>query len=241
MIEANDFQIMKFKKKYCLNDESRQKMLEDFDIEVESFEDLLPNKTVQSYATGSREINKSFIMLKAYDKTSTIVYYPVFSESLGRQLINQGNLKLPNKMSIFKSISERGDKSTNEKINTQHSENKTKRKEENKKMLQLIIAARHMMILHIKDPKPMVSPFRDIYRKLENHPYYDVFASDIKSINTAIGNFLKKDINTKNENFENLQQFITYLKNQNIALKDLNFKILSDKMKAKYPNEKILF
>ena len=34
---------------------------------------------------------------------------------------------------------------------------------------------------------------------------------EVKAVNTAIGSFLRKDINVQNENFQNLHDYILYL------------------------------
>ena len=100
-----------------------------------------------------------------------------------------------------------------------------------------------MMILHASTPKPMHGPFKDIYDKLYNNPSYDVFESDIKSINSAIRNFMSSSTNKKHENFTNLQNFIKYLQHQNFKQKliDPDFSMLREKFHKKYPNEIIVF
>ena len=89
----------------------------------------------------------------------------------------------------------------------------------------------------------MREPFRGIYNKLEEHPRYDVWESDVKSINTAISHFLNKQANKTNENFADLQQYILYLQTQypERHLKTFDFQILRDKMMKKYPHDVVVF
>lgn len=118
-----------------------------------------------------------------------------------------------------------------------------KRKDDNKKMLQLIQYARSMMILHVSEPEPMSGAFKNIYDKLEQHPAYDVFASDIKSVNTAISSYLKSATNRKYENFSNLQQYIEYLQLHypKLKLRNFDFEMLKNKIIAEYPDVNIVF
>ena len=237
MREANIKQIGQFKREYCGSKDSRLAIKNNFVVDVMSYEELLPGNTVRSYATGSREINGAFIVFEVMDTTNDITYYPVFSDTVGRELVKEWGMKLPSKMTVFASMgnSGGGNHGTGGQI--------IQRIDENRKMLQLIQFARSMMILHINEPEPMRAPFRDIYDKLEKNPRYSVFEQDIKSINTAILHFFKKPVNTTNENFTNLQQYIAYLQERypNQHLKNFDFSVLRNKLIAKYPNETIAF
>ncbi len=235
MSDANKIQIGEFKRQYCTNSNARLTINDDFIVEVLSYEELLPGNTIRSYATGNRRINNAFIIFKVTDTYNDIIYYPVFSETVGRQLVSKWGLKLPKKMAVF-----------THKVNGYGGGNPRaghliKRKDENEKMLRLINFARSMMILHEDEPKPMNGPFQKIYAKLESHPEYDVFEQDIKSVNTAILHFISKSANI--EKFTNLQQYIVYLQARypQLNLIDFDFNLLRDKMMKKYPNEKIAF
>lgn len=236
MPDATNTQIDIFRKQYCLCHKNRTNINNDFDVSIESFEKLLPGNTVRSYATGSKPIKEGFIIFKAIDKSADISYYPVFSESVGRRLAKEWNIKLPPKMAVLidkeKGISGSSISGTG-----------SKRKIDNQKMLLLIQFARSLMILHVKSPSPIKDPFRLIFNKLSTHPNYNVFESDVKSINTAIKNFLHCSTNTSNENFNNLQQYIDYLEANypKQKLRDHDFEILREKMRSKYPNEMIVF
>lgn len=208
-----------------------------YEVKIESYEELLPGNTVRSYATGNREINNGFIVFSVIDNYNEILYHPVFSETVGRELASCWGICLPSKMSVFASESARAG------IGGHGKSRLVSRKEDNRKMLQLIQFARSMMILHIEEPMPMQPPFKDIYIKLFDHPGYEVWDSDIKSINTGIKNFLNKPVNKNNENFRNLQTYVDYLRNKYPTkhLKNSNFEVLRNKMRMKYSDDEIVF
>lgn len=234
---ATNNQIELFKQQYCISEDRRLAIRDDFNVMIESYEELLPGNTIRSYANGNREINNAFIIFKVWDIENDIIYYPVFSESVGRQMVRAWNLQLPRKMSVF--VDGENGNGGNHVVGRDY----IQRNEDNRNMLQLIQFARSMMILHVNNPSPMKDPFKSIYEKFETHPRYAVFAKDIKSINTAISNFLQSTTNTENENFENLQQYIVYLQETypNRNLRNYNFEILRNRIMQDYPNENIVF
>lgn len=236
MPDATKVQVDIFRKQYCLCSKNRANINNDFDVSVESYEKLLPGNTLRSYATGGKPIKKAFIIFKVTDKITDISYYPVFSESVGRILAKKWNKDLPPKMTVL--VDERKGNSGSGISST-----RSKRKIDNEKMLLLIQFARSLMILHVKSPSPMKDPFRLIFNKLSTHPNYNVFESDVKSINTAIKNFLHSSTNISNENFNNLQQYIDYLEANypKQKLREHDFEILREKMRSKYPSEIIVF
>lgn len=97
MEKANIQQIKRFKEQYCHSEPSRRMISNDFLVNVETYEELLPGNTVKSYATGNRDIDKAFIVFKVVDPVNELLYYPVFSESIGRKLVNTWGLKLTQK------------------------------------------------------------------------------------------------------------------------------------------------
>lgn len=238
MQEANEAQINWFRHQYCKSGDKRLKMNEDFEVKVLSYEELLPGNIVRSYASGNKEICGAFIVFEVSDLEREIIYYPVFSESVGRELIRAWDMKLPSKMTVF--IDDGNGGGGGHRDTGERDEQK---KKDNRKMLLLILLARSMMILHVKEPEPMRDPFKRIYNKLLEHKKYNVFESDIKIVNSAIQSFLKKPINLDNENFVNLQDYIRYLQNQypNRKLRKFDFDVLRNKMKEAYPDENIVF
>ncbi len=133
MTEANIEQIEQFKKEYCRSNDRRLAINEDFAVEVMSYEELLPGNTVRSYATGSREINGGFIVFRVTDTLSGIVYYPIFSDSVGRELIKAWGMELPSKMTVFTCGGNGNGRNHGAGSHT------IQRKDENRKMLQLIL------------------------------------------------------------------------------------------------------
>ena len=97
MRTANEYEIAIFKKEYCKNGEARISIGKDFEVDVESFEELLPGKIVSSYATGNRDIENSFIMFRVCDVIKDIQYFPVFSETIGRKMLKSWNKPVPRK------------------------------------------------------------------------------------------------------------------------------------------------
>lgn len=166
MRTANEYEIAIFKKEYCKNGEARISIGKDFEVDVESFEGLLPGKIVSSYATGNRDIENSFIMFRVCDVIKDIQYFPVFSETVGRKMLKSWNKPVPKKRSY-----------------------------------------------------------------------------EVKAVNTAIGSFLRKDINVQNENLQNLQDYILYLQTNVTGrrLRNTNFDTLRNIMRTEYPAEQVYF
>ena len=237
MRTANEYEIAIFKKEYCKNGEARISIGKDFEVDVESFEELLPGKIVSSYATGNRDIENSFIMFRVCDVIKDIQYFPVFSETVGRKMLKSWNKPVPKKRSIFIEDNNgvgRGKGGTG---------NGNKNNVENSKLRSLILFARSLMILHINDPQPMNGMLKEIYEKLELHPYWNVRNYEVKAVNTAIGSFLRKDINVQNENFQNLHDYILYLQTNVTGrrLRNTNFDTLRNIMRTEYPAEQVYF
>ena len=209
----------------------------DFEVDVESFEELLPGKIVSSYATGNRDIENSFIMFRVCNVIKDIQYFPVFSETVGRKMLKSWNKPVPKKRSIFIEDNNgvgRGNGGTG---------NGNKNNVENSKLRSLILFARSLMILHINDPQPMNGMLKEIYEKLELHPYWNVRNYEVKAVNTAIGSFLRKDINVQNENFQNLHDYILYLQTNVTGrrIRNTNFDTLRNIMRTEYPAEQVYF
>ena len=186
----------------------------------------MPGKIVSSYATGNRDIENSFIMFRVCDVIKDIQYFPVFSETVGRKMLKSWNKPVPKKRSIFIEDNNgvgRGNGGTG---------NGNKNDVENSKLRSLILFASSLMILHINDPQPMNGMLKELYEKLELHPYWN-----------AIGSFLRKDIDIQNENFQNLQDYILYLQTNVTGrrLRNTNFDTLRNIMRTEYPAEQVYF
>ena len=110
-------------------------------------------------------------------------------------------------------------------------------------MLFLIQYVRSLWLFHAPTITPMYGPLRRIYTKLEAHPDYNVFVSDILRINSAIKTYLKSDVNLNNEAFDNLAQYIAHLAATYPThnLRDHDFDILRYRLHTAYPNVEIYF
>lgn len=237
MLNATEQEISSFKNKYCKNDLSRSMIMKDFRVRIESFEELGIGKKVKSYATGCRDIENSFMIFKVIDEDSEITFYPVFSESIGRKMVRNTDIVIPPKLSIFLGESTKSQNSVykNSKL--------VKKDKGNIELRRLIAFVRSLMILHIDEPKSMDGIFKEIYDALEHEPSLKVKKQQIKSVNTALGNFIKKEVNTKNENFKVLQDYIDHLKykKEEKRLKNVDFSSLVELMQINYPEEQIYF
>lgn len=236
MREASEQEIEKFKIRYCRNDETRKSIGIDFDVKIESFEELLPGKIVRSYATGNRNIENSFILFNVCDNENGIQYFPVFSESVGRRMLNAWNIPVPKKRSVFVHENNSAGAANNRTLR------ESRNNSENLELRNLILFTRSLMILHIDNPKPMYGALKDVYEKMELHPYWKVLGKEIKSVNTSLKNYLKES-NDNKENFQNLQEYIQYLQGniRGKGLRNTNFDKLREIMKKEYPGEEIYF
>ena len=68
MGKANLNQINIFKERYCYNETSREKIINDFSVDIETYEELLPGNTVKSYATGNRDFDFELLRNKMMAK-----------------------------------------------------------------------------------------------------------------------------------------------------------------------------
>lgn len=225
-----------FARSYCWGDAARAKLIRDFQVEVESYEKLLPDQGVKSFATGGRTIVHEVIIFKVVDAENGIVYFPAFSAAVGRALARAAGLPLPRKMGVLTEPRDGGGGGAG-------GNGHRARNIENKKMLLLIQFVRSLWLLHTPKITPMYGPLRRIYRKLEEHPEYDVFVSDIARINTAIKTYLHSSTNRNNENFLDLPQYIAYLAATypRYNLRDHDFDILRQRLQLAYPNVDIFF
>ena len=225
-----------FARAYCWGDAARAKLIRDFHVEIDSYEALLPGHGIESFATGGRMIFHEVIILKVVDATNGIVYHPAFSAAVGKALARAAGLPLPRKMGVLTEPRNGGGGGAG-------GNGRNFRNKENKQMLFLIQYVRSLWLFHAPRITPMYGPLRRIYTKLETHPEYDIFVSDIVRINTAILTYLKSATNRDNENFGNLSHFIEHLATTypDHKLKDCNFDILRQRLRNSYPNIAVYF
>lgn len=234
MAKADKIQYEQFKRDYCENDADRFSMNQAFEVEPELFWELLPGQEVRSFAKRNRKITGSFIIFKVYDTNRDIEYYPVFSETVGRNMLNEWNMPVPEKKSIFSNTGNGG----NHNGGGNGGGNGRPHNQDNRRLRSLILFSYALMTINYKDPKPMYGVFKQIYDALDTDHYQDIENRDIKSINTMLGRYF-----SKHNTYTNLQNFIPVL--QQMAggrrLRNPDFDSLRDRMRNAYPTEQIYF
>lgn len=228
-----------FKRTYCCTFQNRKEILSKFEVSVDSFEELLYGQYINSYATGERKIRNSFMILKVIDQKNEKIYYPVFSEKVAREMLNGSNVIIPRKITIFSNktnYDDNIDKVINNKISAENN-----RSNSNRALLYLIELSRAYMLLNVENPSPMNGMFKQIYGELIKYPNTDPYTYKIKSVNTALGNYIKA--HSKEKGFHHLDDFIKYLKNLQGCkrLKNISLEILRAKMTKDYPHEVLYF
>lgn len=228
-----------FKRDYCCNTHGRKKMLVDFQVSVESFEELLLGQYIKSYATGERKVGNTFMILNVFDVTTNKTYYPVFSERVARDMLRDSCVKIPRKITIFSSEKLLSDDLFKENRNTNNSN--IARTKANRALMHLIELVRAFMLLGVNNPQPMNNVFKSIYDGLIIYPNRDPFPFKIKSINTALGNYIKS--HEYNSGLHSLNDFIVYVQKMHGSkrLKEFNFEILRSMFRKEYPEEVLYF
>lgn len=236
MPNASLKEIEEFRINYCQSQESRLSIINDFTVLVASFEELLPDKKVTSYAFGGKPITKAFMIFKVSDDKSHITYFPVFSESVGRKMLRHWGMVTPPKMRLFVDDTRGSDSVSFPHMVHPHTN------ENNRNLRLLIVFARSMMILHSDEPQPMHGVFKDIYDSLLSNSTHDVSARQIKCINTAIMNYLNSKTNLSKERFTILGDYIDMIsKRYKQKIVKYNFEKLRQLFIASYPEHKLYF
>lgn len=238
MVEADNSEIRLFKKQYCGNEEARKALVQEFNIEVESVEEALPWKNIISYAGDEKYVKGEFVFFKTIDYERDMIYYPVFSMEKARELAASADISIPPLKSIYLHLDERTGKEVNPDVceygRTGY---------DNMQLRRLILCMRSMMLLHIDKPKPMKNAMKAIYDKMEKHPRWRVRGAEVKAINTALGSYLKNDLNRANENFQCIQDYLIYLQDRNVEypIKEMNFEGLREILLEEYGEQEIFF
>ncbi len=235
MRKANNYETAMFKRKYCKSDKTRIQMRQDFSVVVESHEEVMPGSIVNSFATGERRIDGEFVLFTVKDQEKGIMYYPIFSVETARTMLNAWDIRMPPKRSILRDVNE-GGTGGGGNGHTTHNAN-------NKKLRLLILFARSLIVHHVEHPEPMYGPLKIIYERLEEHPEWEVCSRDILQVNDMIKKYINGTTNKRNENYQDLQEYIVFLQNNigNRQLRDVDFNVLGQILKRKYPNEQIYF
>lgn len=221
MRKANNNEIVIFKKKYCKSDETRIQIRQDFEVIVESHEEVVPGSFVTSFATGERKIEDEFVLFTVKDRENEVEYHPIFSVETARTMLNAWGIKMPPKRSILQEVNVGGRGGSSGGVHTKHNDN-------NKKLRRLILFARYFMVHHVREPEPMYGPFKTIYDKLLKHPDWDVRSKDILEVNDKLKKYINGSTNQRKDNYQNLQEYLDVLEKKigDRQLKDRNFESL---------------
>ncbi len=233
MINANEHQIQIFKKFYCSNQKNREEIFKNYRVSVEAFVELFPGQQINSYASGNRKITDSFIMFKVYDDKSDVCYFPVFSETVGRQMLRGRNIELPQKLSVFSNGQNKGQETTGYFLGgSNHTTDKS-----NYLLRTLIIFVYSIRTYNQSNPSPMVGPLKTIFDRMNSDPSLCASPSEIKSVNTVLKSFLSY---TK---FNSLAEYINFIKEQYPCknIKSVDFNLLRRLFQDKYPSDSLYF
>lgn len=238
MIKANKKEVENFKEQYCGSVQDRNTIADNFQVSVMSFEELLPDKCILSYAYGNKRITKAFLVFKVYDKETNKVYYPVFSESVSKKLINNWNLEIPEKMRLFVTkLSAYSTPRYSVSVKT-----RGKGKDPVKELKSLIIYTRSMTLFHITEPPPIHRSLKKVYDLIMQDPKYNIKPGEIKAVNDVIENYIKSPLNRSTDDFSNLNQYIEAInKRYRGRFIDHEFEELRQIFKQAYPESALYF
>ena len=114
-------------------------------------------------------------MFKVYDSKSDICYFPIFSETIGRQMLKNKNMKLPSKISVFSNPQ----KNDTEENNSLSSSNTFVIDRSNYLVRVLIIFVYSIRTYNQSNPLPMNGPLKNIYDKMTSDPSISVKPTEI--------------------------------------------------------------
>lgn len=212
---------------YCTTKEGRLSIKHHFKVEVDAYEEYPPWHWAYNADCSARHLKDAVIALKVSDLQRRIVYYPVFSEADGKEMLKAWKMQLPPKMNAFL-----GDESKSVKMHP-----------ENLCFCNLIIYARMFMILQQHLHTPMPFAFNNFFQQLHEFPKSGVAAEPIRLINEVIGEFIRNNHDGFYVNCLNLQEFIAYIEQRYSILpfKSTDFSLLRKKLLAAYPDDSIYF
>ena len=166
------------------------------------------------------------------DTKNQINYFPIFSENIGRKILNNlGEEDYPEKISFYNILNG----NNNSKSKTTLKTNKSTLKPEILEFEKLILLSFFFMNKNTKDLIPY-GVFRNLLLGINKN--YKLKAQNIKSVNTGLKHFISKNKLDPNE-FKEFTKFL--LEYNNTDIKKVNFGDLRKIFKEKYSNEKIFF
>lgn len=219
-----------FQHNYCSSEAAIAKIIKNFKVEVEAYEELPPWHCVYN-ANGSDVLLKdTIIMLKVSDLENRVVYYPTFSEALGKKVLADWHIALPPKITVF------ADPDVSSELDAAVHE-------DNKSLRRLIAFSRLFTIVPERLHRPMPYGFNNLYAQLYQAPEMGVAPETVRMINEILGHFVNDSGQERYIYCDNLQDFIDYLRGRYKLLVFINsdFTHLREMMKANYPDDKIYF
>ena len=165
------------------------------------------------------------------DTKNKINYFPIFSENIGRKILNNLGEDYPEKISFYNILNG----NNNSKSKTTLKTNKSTLKPEILEFEKLILLSCFFMNKNTKDLIPY-RVFKNLLLGINKN--YKLKAQNIKSVNTGLKHFISKNKLDPNE-FKEFTKFL--LEYNNTDIKKVNFGDLRKIFKEKYSNEKIFF
>lgn len=203
---ASPKEINMFMQQYCRNTKSRLSIIKYFAVEPEIYEVLAPGQQVYSWINGGKLIKDTVIAFQIKDLHNLKIYYPVFPESMGRQLLKAWRMPLPPKWSVYVD--------DNEKLFTEAVDPL------NQEMRRLLLYGRLFISLQKRGFCPMPYSFKEIYFQLNQFYNASVDVSVVRMVNAVLREYLHMKGGFVNCN--NLQDFIVYLHNKYTLLSFVN-------------------
>lgn len=208
----NDFtmasvkEINLFMQRYCRNEGTRLQIGKYFKVDVEVYEDLAPGQQVYSWINGGKLIGGTVIAFQVKDIQNLNLYYPVFPEAIGKQLLKAWGMPLPHKWSIYAD--------DNKWLYTETAD------ELNQEMRRLLLYGRLFISLQQRGFCPMPYSFKEIYLQLSKFSNDSVDVSVVRMVNAVLREYLH--MKGRFMNCNNLQDFIVYLHNKYTLLSFVN-------------------
>ncbi len=221
---------LRFQHDYCCNEAAIAKIIKNFKVEVEAYEELPPWHCVYN-ADGSDVLLKdTVIMLKVSDLGNRVVYYPVFPESVGKKMLANWHIALPPKITVFADI--RVETGADVAVHV-----------DNQSLRRLIAFSRLFTMVPNRSHAPMPYGFNNLYAQLYQVPEMGVAPETVRMINEILGDFINASGRERYIYCDNLQDFIDYLKSRYklLVFQNSDFTNLREMMRYHYPDEKIYF
>lgn len=195
-----------FMQQYCRSEKSRLSIIKYFAVETEVYEVLAPGQQIYSWINGGRLISDTVIAFRIKDLYGMKIYYPVFPENMGKQLLKAWRMPLPPKWSIYTM--------DNKWLRDGNADSL------NKEMRRLLIYGRLFISMQRRGFCPMPYSFKEVYLQLSEFSNASVDVSVVRMINNVLREYLHME--GRFMNCTNLQDFIAYLHNKYKLLSFIN-------------------